>query len=180
MSIEEKDNQPSSEKEEVGKAKVTIFGDEYVIRAKESAEYIKQVAKCVNQELEEVTEKGARLSRIKMMVLAAMNLADKYYKSLDHEQEIEDKLRDREEELENLTKQYKELTKEYNNLQKEYDILKTKYEKLQQRYDDLDDKHQKLRKERNNFEKKYDDLQQKYEELDNEYQEFLMEFDKED
>lgn len=180
MSIEKKDNQSSLEKEEVGKAKVTIFGDEYVIRAEEPAEYIKQVAKCVNQELEEVTEKGARLSRIKMMVLAAMNLADKYYKALAHEQEIEDKLQDKEEELENLTEQYKELTKEYNNLQKEYNSLKTKHEKLQQRYDDLDDKHQRLRKDRNDFEKKYNNLQQKYEELDNEYQAFLMEFGEED
>lgn len=180
MSIEEDDNQDSTEKEPFDKAKVTIFGDEYVIRAEEPAEYIKQVAKCVNQEIEEVTSKGARLNRVKMMVLVAMNLADKYYKTLGHEQEIRDKLQDKEEKLEKLTEQHKELTKEYNNFKKEYNSLKTKYEKLQQKYDDLDEKHKRLRKERNKFEEKYDNLQYKYQELDNEYQEFLMEFDKED
>ncbi|MBM7624641.1 cell division protein ZapA [Sporohalobacter salinus] len=178
MSIEENEDQAG--KEPFEKAKVNIFGDEYVIRAEESAEYIKQVAKCVNQEIEEVTEKGARLSRVKMMVLVAMNLADRYYKTQEHEQEIKNKILDKEEELEKLTEQYKELTKEYNNLQKEHNSLKTKYKKLQQRYDDLDKKHKKLRGERNKFEKKYNNLQQKYKELDNEYQKFLMEFDRED
>ena len=77
--------------EELGmkqKITVTIAGQEYTLVAEESEEYVTRCAQLVDSQLTQVME-GARLGRSDAAVLAAMNLADQFYR----EQEAGENLR---------------------------------------------------------------------------------------
>ncbi|SKA04840.1 cell division protein ZapA [Selenihalanaerobacter shriftii] len=148
------------------KVKVMIFGDEYVIKAEESAEYIKQVAQSVNDEIEKVNNQNNRLSRIRIMVLSSLHLADKYYKAEEEKKTIKNKFKTSKTKEYRRDQQYKELSNEHNNLKK-------KYETLQKKYDAIKKAHNKL-------EQKYTGLKKDYCELEEEYDAFLTEFGKED
>ena len=64
------------------KVTVTIDGQEYNLVATEDAAYMKKVADRVDQKIREVKE-GGKVSSADAAVLAALNVADEYFKSLD-------------------------------------------------------------------------------------------------
>ena len=64
------------------KVTVTIDGQEYNLVASEDAAYMKKVADRVDQKIREVKE-GGKVSSADAAVLAALNVADEYFKSLD-------------------------------------------------------------------------------------------------
>ncbi len=77
--------------EELGmkqKITVTIAGQEYTLVAEESEAYVTRCAQLVDSQLTQVMD-GARLGRSDAAVLAAMNLADQFYR----EQEAGENLR---------------------------------------------------------------------------------------
>lgn len=90
---------------------ITIMGQQYTLRAVEHKEYVEKIATMVNEEMETVI-RGSGASHLKGAVLAAMNIADQFYK----EQEISEGLRT----------QLKERTEETAKLQME--ISKQKQE----------------------------------------------------
>ncbi len=63
--------------EQEGKTRVTvsIFGEEYVIRSNASKEYMQKVASYVNRIMEKLAGQNPRMSRHKLAVLTAINLA---------------------------------------------------------------------------------------------------------
>lgn len=64
------------------KVTVTIDGQEYNLVASEDAAYMKKVADRVDQKIREVKE-GGKVSSADAAVLAALNVADEYFKGLD-------------------------------------------------------------------------------------------------
>ena len=60
------------------KVTVTIGGLDYTILAEESEEQIKRAAALVDRKMSELN--GAPLSAVQKAVLAALNIADDYYK----------------------------------------------------------------------------------------------------
>ena len=64
------------------KVTVTINGQEYNLVASEDAAYMTKVAGHVDAKIQEVRESG-KISASDAAVLAALNIADEYFKSMD-------------------------------------------------------------------------------------------------
>lgn len=64
------------------KVTVTIDDQEYTLVASEDAAYMKKVAAHVDSKIAEVRQ-GGKVSSVDAAVLAALNIADEYFKSLD-------------------------------------------------------------------------------------------------
>ena len=62
------------------KITVSIAGQEYTMVAAEGEDYVRRVAAHVDSQMREVLSQG-RLSQADGAVLAAMNIADQYFKS---------------------------------------------------------------------------------------------------
>ena len=61
--------------------RVTIFGQEYVIKTSANPKYIQEVAKYVNTKMDEIKESGVDSSsqQLKISVLACMNITDELF-----------------------------------------------------------------------------------------------------
>lgn len=98
------------------KVTVSIAGREYTMVGAEDDSYIHRVAAHVDSQLREVLGQG-RLSQADAAVLAAMNIADQYFK----EQEVS----------ENLRRQVKDYLEEATRLKSELSEAKREIFKLQ-------------------------------------------------
>ena len=63
--------------------RVTIFGSEYVLKGDSPPEHMQRVAALVDQKMQEINKSGAIKSNLKVAILAALNIADEYYKTRD-------------------------------------------------------------------------------------------------
>ena len=95
---------------------VTIAGQEYTIVAAEDESYVRRVASHVDEKVQEVLHSG-RASLVESAVLAALNIADEYYKELEAS--------------ENLRRQLKEYLEEGTKLKMELSEAKREIFKLQ-------------------------------------------------
>ena len=100
------------------KITVSIAGQEYTMVAAEGEDYVRRVAGHVDNKVQEVLSSG-RASLVESVVLAALNIADEYYK----EQEAS----------ENLRRQLKEYLEEGTKLKMELSEAKREIFKLQNR-----------------------------------------------
>ncbi len=100
------------------KVTVSIAGQEYTMVAAEDESYVRKVAAYVDGQVREVMDQG-RLSMADSAVLAAMNIADQYYR----EQAAS----------ENLRRQIKEGLEEAARLKNELSECKREIFKLQSR-----------------------------------------------
>ncbi len=98
------------------KITVSIAGKEYTMVAAEGEDYVRRVAAHVDSQMREVLSQG-RLSQADGAVLAAMNIADQYFK----EQKA----------AENLRRQIKEYLEEATKLKMELSEAKREIFKLQ-------------------------------------------------
>jgi len=99
------------------KVVVTIAGQEYTMVAVEDEAYVHRCAELVDQQMEQIM--GSRLSQTAAAVLAAMNVADRFFK----EQEAS----------ENLRRQLKESMEEAGRLKGELSEARREIFKLQSR-----------------------------------------------
>lgn len=72
---------------------VTIAGQEYTLVATEDAGYMEKVAKHVDTRLREVLE-GTSASTTDAAVLAALNIADEYFKEVEASENLRGQLKD--------------------------------------------------------------------------------------
>ena len=99
------------------KVTVNIAGRDYTLVAAEEEAYVRRCASHVDAQLREVS--GSRISQADAAVLAAMNIADQYFKEVDA--------------AENLRRQIKENLEEANRLKLELSECKREIFKLQNR-----------------------------------------------
>lgn len=59
---------------------ITIFGQQYKILGKASSSYMRMVAGHVDDKMKQIADTNPRLDTSKIAVLAAMNIADEYFK----------------------------------------------------------------------------------------------------
>jgi cell division protein ZapA len=65
---------------------VEIFGETYNIRADEDREYVKDLARYVDAKMKSITNTGGGGHPLKIAILAALNIADEFFKlQIDHE-----------------------------------------------------------------------------------------------
>ena len=95
---------------------VTIAGQEYTLVGTEDAGYTEKVAAHVDEKVREVMG-GARVSLVDGAVLAAVNIADEYFKEVEA--------------AENLRRQLKEYLEEATKLKMELSEAKREIFKLQ-------------------------------------------------
>ena len=61
-------------------AKVTIFGNDYHLKATEDPEYIERIAQYVDSKMRELQGRSTISSSTKIAILAAINIADELHK----------------------------------------------------------------------------------------------------
>jgi|WetSurMetagenome_2_1015567.scaffolds.fasta_scaffold00022_72 cell division protein ZapA len=87
-----------------GSVRVTILGDEYLIKGDVDIETTKQVAEYVNGKMEEIQAGVASRDRVKIAVLSAMNIAGELLESRKNCDEHKAKLDAFEEKAETLAR----------------------------------------------------------------------------
>ena len=90
---------------------VNIDGFEYTVVSEDSEEYIRKSAALVDKNIQEV-KASTNLSTVTSVVLAAMNIADKYYKAQDGTDGLRLQVRDYAEECARLRAEVARLKKE--------------------------------------------------------------------
>jgi len=75
--------------------KVRIYGAEYSILSDEDANYIKSVAEYLDKKLREVDNNVRVDSSIKVAILAALNIADEYFKEKAEKETLRNELEDK-------------------------------------------------------------------------------------
>ena len=98
------------------KITVTISGQEYTMVAAEDAAYVRRCAEFVDGQLKQVTA-GGRLSLADACVLAAMNMADLYFKEQDSSENLRRQIKDALEANKKLEDQLSESRREIFKLQ---------------------------------------------------------------
>lgn len=76
--------------ESEGPVRVQVFGQEYLIKSDEEEEYVRAVARLVDERMRQVAATTASASSLSVAVLAALNLAGDY---LRNKKEVEDRSR---------------------------------------------------------------------------------------
>lgn len=71
---------------------VDIYGQSYRIMGKASVNHMRMVAGFVDDKMKEIAETSSRLDTAKIAVLAAVNIADEYFKLKESYSELERKL----------------------------------------------------------------------------------------
>ncbi|HXK60310.1 MAG TPA: cell division protein ZapA [Acidobacteriota bacterium] len=61
------------------KTTVSIYGQDYHVRSSSSPEYIEQLAAFVDERMREVSELTPTVDTLKVAILAALNISDKYF-----------------------------------------------------------------------------------------------------
>ena len=102
---------------------VTIAGQEYTLVGTEDAGYTEKVAAHVDEKVREVME-GARVSLVDGAVLAAVNIADEYFKEVEAAENLRRQLKE-------YRRQLKEYLEEATKLKMELSEAKREIFKLQ-------------------------------------------------
>jgi cell division protein ZapA len=59
---------------------VEIFGQTYAVRAGADAAYVEQLARYVDEQMREVSRGSGAVDSVRIAVLAALNIADEYFR----------------------------------------------------------------------------------------------------
>ena len=81
---------------------VEIMGQRFSIRSALDVEYVHRLASYVDQKIQLATEHSTGGDTVRITVLAAMNIADEYFRSRDTETSIETAVKTRAGELERM------------------------------------------------------------------------------
>jgi cell division protein ZapA len=63
--------------------RVEILGREYTVKSDEGEERVKDIAEYVNRKIKEVSESGQTVSTLNLAILAALNIANDYFKAVE-------------------------------------------------------------------------------------------------
>ncbi len=70
--------------------KVYILGQEYIVRSEEGEDYVQKVASYVNEQIETIIETTKTVTTFKVAILAAMRIADEYFKEMEKNKRLVD------------------------------------------------------------------------------------------
>lgn len=70
--------------------KVYILGQEYVVKSEEGEDYVQKVASYVNEQIETIIETTKTVTTFKVAILAAMRIADEYFKEMEKNKRLVD------------------------------------------------------------------------------------------
>ena len=68
--------------------RVEILGREYTVKSDEREERVKDIAAYVNRKIKEVSESGQTVSTLNLAILAALNIANDYFKAVEGQKDF--------------------------------------------------------------------------------------------
>jgi len=68
--------------------RIEILGREYSIKSNEGEERIREIADYVNRKIKEISEGGKTVSTLNIAILAALNIADDYFRVTDDSKKL--------------------------------------------------------------------------------------------
>ncbi len=98
------------------KVQIRIGGKDYTLVGIEAEEYIQKVGLYIDKKINEITRSNSLLSTSMASILAAVNVADDFFKSHENEKRLEDELARACEELEKLRRENESLLESNSNL----------------------------------------------------------------
>ncbi|MGN0107201.1 MAG: cell division protein ZapA [Hominilimicola sp.] len=96
----------------VNKVTLTINSRQYTVVAEESVEYIENLCNHINEKVENVLRGGQNIMGERPVVLAALNICDEYYKSLEAGRLLQEKIGSVNEKNQKLQRKVHELGRE--------------------------------------------------------------------
>lgn len=113
------------------KVTVNINNQDYtVISVDEEDRYIKKIARNLDEDIRGIVEKNPKLSNTMASVLAAFNMADRYYKSEESLFEMKKNVVEPLKQLDSLKKRVKEYEETEEDIKSELEVLKREVEIL--------------------------------------------------
>lgn len=68
--------------------RIEILGREYNVRSDEGEDRVKKIAEYVDQKIKEITADTKTLSTINVAILAALNIADDYFRAVEDQNHL--------------------------------------------------------------------------------------------
>lgn len=68
---------------------VEIFGQRFTVTSEDDEDYVKKIATHVDQKMRHIAETTKTAVPLRVAIMAAMSIADEYYKAADREAEIQ-------------------------------------------------------------------------------------------
>lgn len=134
---------------------VNINGQEFSVLGNESEEYIKSIAKIVDDNIKEIMKKNSKLSQSAAAILAAFNIADKYAKTIKELKEVNESV------VEPL-KEFDQIKNDLDNTNNKLKLLKSECDnykdELLQSKREIENLNKNLRQHEQNSKNKEDEL----------------------
>lgn len=78
---------------------VSILGHEYTVKTDADAEYIQEIASYVDQKMSEIVRNTKTVSTLNVAILAALNIADDFFKERDKREDLLTQVENRSKEI---------------------------------------------------------------------------------
>lgn len=134
------------------KVEVKIHGQEYKLMSEDSHEYMQVISKFLDQRMEEIAKGNKKLSTAMVAVLAALNVADDYFKLKEAHEQLKIDFEKRPEPSPQASVQ--------DGLKK-LDDLKAELEKRDREYENMINRFEELMQSSSIYEEELDNLRQK-------------------
>ncbi|MDP8255490.1 MAG: cell division protein ZapA [Candidatus Alcyoniella australis] len=71
---------------------LSILGKRLKVNSEGNDEYVREVAQYVVEKMDEVQKNGSQSASLNVAIMAALNIADDYFKSVGHQKTLFDKI----------------------------------------------------------------------------------------
>jgi len=78
---------------------VNIFGQDYTVKTDADKEYIQKIAKYVDEKMDEIVRNTKTVSTLNTAILAALNIADDFFKEMEKREELLSEVENRSREI---------------------------------------------------------------------------------
>lgn len=144
------------------KVVVNINNQEYTVVSVESEEYIKKIARIVDEDIKEILSHNTKLSNTMGAVLAAFNMTDKYYKKTEKLDEMKENVLEPLKELEAVKNKLREYQEKEANIKETFEEKeKIMKEESIETIETLSSENLSMRKEMEKLKKEIESLDKK-------------------
>jgi cell division protein ZapA len=78
---------------------VNILGHDYTVKTDAETEYIQEIARYVDKKMSEIVRNTKTVSTLNVAILAALNIADEFFKEMQKREELIQEVEHRSEEI---------------------------------------------------------------------------------
>ncbi len=162
----------------VNKVALTINSRQYTVVAEESREYIEKLCNHINEKVEAVISGGQNILGERPVVLAALNICDEFFKSIEEKRQLEEQIQKNADKNLKLQRALRDMKKELNDaLSNQISIdetaLKAEAASAKNELDDANNEIKFLEGHIKTLENKIKELENKYDDREKEILEMI-------